>query len=219
MDKDSNESKPALDIAMSIPNNDVVTMLNEGKAQVRVFIYDKNNLYNVKMLNTSNEAPIWWDNYYRTFSTRFNTQICPNCYVAVMVLDAEAMAKVSKEAQKAPAEKKEEDGEDADADPDSELSFSSVLSLGAEGNDVAALQTKLAELGYYNGEITAQFDEATDAAVKAFQADNGLDVDGYVGPATLSAINAAEAPAEKEIIFMEEEIQDEEVVDLNRRRC
>jgi hypothetical protein len=50
LDKNGSESKPALDIAMNIPNNDVVKMLNDGKAQIRVFIYDKNNLYNVKTI-------------------------------------------------------------------------------------------------------------------------------------------------------------------------
>ena len=44
LDKDNIESKPALDITMSIPNPDAVRMINENQAQVRVFVFDKLDL-------------------------------------------------------------------------------------------------------------------------------------------------------------------------------
>jgi len=57
---------------------------------------------------------------------------------------------------------------------------------------------RLAELGYYKGTITGGYYGGTIEAVKAFQRDNGLEVDGAAGKKTqalLFARNNAEAPA------------------------
>lgn len=68
------------------------------------------------------------------------------------------------------------------------------LSLGATGEDVLAVKRRLLELGYYAPEITVlkrnMFGADTQRAVLAFQAANGLQQDGVVGPNTFSALFA-----------------------------
>ncbi|NJL00893.1 MAG: peptidoglycan-binding protein [Spirulinaceae cyanobacterium SM2_1_0] len=59
-----------------------------------------------------------------------------------------------------------------------------ILRLGAEGEAVRRLQTRLQALGFLEGAIDGIFGPATLAAVEAAQADLGLTVDGVVGPAT-----------------------------------
>jgi N-acetyl-anhydromuramyl-L-alanine amidase AmpD len=61
-----------------------------------------------------------------------------------------------------------------------------MLSKGAKGASVKALQTLLIGYGYSCGKWGADgdFGDATDKAVRAYQKANGLDVDGIVGPAT-----------------------------------
>ena len=55
---------------------------------------------------------------------------------------------------------------------------------------VAAAQWMLSGLGYDIGPagIDGKFGRATEAAVKAFQADHGLAVDGIIGPKTVHAL-------------------------------
>jgi peptidoglycan hydrolase-like protein with peptidoglycan-binding domain len=59
----------------------------------------------------------------------------------------------------------------------------STLQSGATGADVERLQGDLSRLGY---QVTqnSKFDEATETAVKKFQQDHNLTVDGIVGPQT-----------------------------------
>ncbi len=49
---------------------------------------------------------------------------------------------------------------------------------------VEMIQTRLAELGYYQGEIHGDFDEETVKAVKAFQHRSRLAEDGITSPET-----------------------------------
>ena len=69
-----------------------------------------------------------------------------------------------------------------------------LLKRGMKGEDVRRLQLRLMELGYglprygADGEYGAE----TAAAVKAFQADRGLQVDGVAGEATLAALYAGQ---------------------------
>jgi peptidoglycan hydrolase-like protein with peptidoglycan-binding domain len=56
------------------------------------------------------------------------------------------------------------------------------------GDDVAAVQSRLYQLGYYTGSINGSFDQATRYAVIAFQQRNGLYADGEVGPQTWSRL-------------------------------
>ena len=53
---------------------------------------------------------------------------------------------------------------------------------------VTPLQERLTELGYYSGPISGKFLGNTRNAVKAFQKQNGLEVDGVVGETTWNAI-------------------------------
>lgn len=56
-----------------------------------------------------------------------------------------------------------------------------TLRLGATGNDVRALQTRLSAWGYYSGPIDGVFGNSTYEAVRFFQRRNGLPIDGIVG--------------------------------------
>lgn len=71
-----------------------------------------------------------------------------------------------------------------------------TLRKGMEGDEVKALQQQLIALGYDLGKWGADgdFGSATENAVKAFQKDNGLAVDGIVGPSTLEALGNATVP-------------------------
>lgn len=54
-----------------------------------------------------------------------------------------------------------------------------------------AVQSRLKDLGYYDGPIDGYLGGNTIPAVKAFQRDYGLQVDGIVGKATLSALKVS----------------------------
>lgn len=66
-----------------------------------------------------------------------------------------------------------------------------ILRAEASGSAVSQLQKELTELGYYSGPINGSYDEQTVAAVKKFQADQQLSVDGVVGPSTWDALSRA----------------------------
>lgn len=63
------------------------------------------------------------------------------------------------------------------------------LQLGSQGSDVIELKSRLNVTGANLG-VDSRFDNATDKAVRRFQADRNLIVDGIVGPQTQSALNA-----------------------------
>ncbi len=63
-----------------------------------------------------------------------------------------------------------------------------LLRSGSIGEDVKQLQQRLAELGFYAGEIDGQFGNGTKAAVARFQAQHGLAADGIVGDDTRGAL-------------------------------
>jgi hypothetical protein len=67
---------------------------------------------------------------------------------------------------------------------------SSGLRVGSAGYRVDALQRRLGELGY-PVVADSDFGPATRRAVIAFQADNGLELDGVVGPSTQKALDVA----------------------------
>ena len=75
--------------------------------------------------------------------------------------------------------------------PASGSSAGTTLKLNSQGTKVSQLQTDLKQLGYYYAEITGNFGEKTEAAVKAFQKAKGLTADGVAGTKTLNAIAAA----------------------------
>ena len=63
-----------------------------------------------------------------------------------------------------------------------------TMKSGNTGEAVGLLQTRLKELGYYDGVISNTYDAATVAAVKAFQKKNSLKADGIAGAETQKAI-------------------------------
>jgi hypothetical protein len=61
------------------------------------------------------------------------------------------------------------------------------------GGVVSQVQAALKRRGYYAGRVTGRFDPETSAAVRRFQADNGLAVDGVINTALLNALERPEA--------------------------
>lgn len=84
-----------------------------------------------------------------------------------------------------------------------------LLKHGAEGADVKQLQRYLIQLGYDLGRWGAdgEFGDATELAVKAFQRDHKLSVDGQYGPkshaAMLEALEADEPEVEHRYVAIE----------------
>ena len=66
---------------------------------------------------------------------------------------------------------------------------SNVLKIGSTGEAVKKLQEQLKALTFFTGDTTEYFGTQTQAAVIAFQENNGLSADGVVGSATQNAIN------------------------------
>ncbi len=68
------------------------------------------------------------------------------------------------------------------------------LKLGLENSDaVRTMQRRLKDLGYYAGVIDGDFGLATEQAVRSFQANNRLTVDGMAGESTLGVLYSNEA--------------------------
>ena len=67
-----------------------------------------------------------------------------------------------------------------------------ALAIGAEGDDVMRVQERLKKLGYMY-KATGYYGELTDAAVRSFQAANGLSADGKVGSQTMNLLTSAKA--------------------------
>lgn len=59
---------------------------------------------------------------------------------------------------------------------------------GANASPVASTQARLAELGYYHGEIDGVFGPATRRALFHYQRDHGLPQTGYVSDSTLQTL-------------------------------
>lgn len=81
-----------------------------------------------------------------------------------------------------------------DNDAPSATPADDTLEQGDSGDAVKALQKRLIELGYMNGTADGDFGSATKAAVKLFQKQAGLTVDGVAGPGTQSALFSSNAP-------------------------
>jgi len=69
-----------------------------------------------------------------------------------------------------------------------------VTSPYMAGPEVGALQAKLTALGYAPGPVDGQYGPATAGAVRAFQRDHELEVDGVVGPQTRKALRGIRIP-------------------------
>ena len=92
---------------------------------------------------------------------------------------------------------KESDKPETDAPKQS--TSDGTIKMGAKGDAVKRLQEQLLALGYQLPKWGADgdFGEETLAAVKAFQKDRGLEVDGIVGPKTKAALDEAVAKQDK----------------------
>ncbi|HOV68775.1 MAG TPA: spore cortex-lytic enzyme [Clostridia bacterium] len=63
-----------------------------------------------------------------------------------------------------------------------------LVKYGSRGEEVKTVQKKLQALGLYNAAIDGIAGSKTVAAIKQFQKQKGLKVDGIVGPATAAAL-------------------------------
>lgn len=70
---------------------------------------------------------------------------------------------------------------------------SRTLRKGYTGDDVKSVQSRLQELGYYTGSLDGKYGSGTMAAVKAFQANNGLTQDGLAGSSTFAKLFSTSA--------------------------
>lgn len=77
--------------------------------------------------------------------------------------------------------------------PGPESVTDTVLSYGSKGEEVRQLQQRLKELGYLSGSVDGDFGSGTRAAVKWFQQQHGLSVDGAAGKATKTLLFSADA--------------------------
>ncbi len=73
------------------------------------------------------------------------------------------------------------------------FTFSRTVKYGDSGDLVSALQTRLAELGFYTKRVSGGYYEVTRSAVRAFQEHNGLAVDGIAGQDTQEMLFSADA--------------------------
>ncbi len=81
--------------------------------------------------------------------------------------------------------------------------FSSASAAGAyregdTGEDVVAIQSRLASLGYNPGGSDGDFGSLTTEAVKRFQQDRGMEADGLVGAETYRALLGREIPVSRD---------------------
>ena len=85
----------------------------------------------------------------------------------------------------------------APANTNKTVSYSGILRVGSSGNQVSQLQSQLRSAGFLNKEPNGQYDNTTRDAVRAFQQNKNLQVDGIAGPQTFAALNntGSKAPA------------------------
>ena len=75
-------------------------------------------------------------------------------------------------------------------------------SVDASAPDMAEIQTRLRDLGYYSGAINGLYDDATVVAIKNFQADNGIYVSGAVGGVTANALGIYMSEQESNDLYL-----------------
>jgi len=66
--------------------------------------------------------------------------------------------------------------------------FALTLRYPQRGENITLLQNALTELGYYSGIIDGVYGKGTRTAVRSFQTEHSLTVDGVAGPATLRKV-------------------------------
>ena len=78
---------------------------------------------------------------------------------------------------------------------------------GSSGATVREIQTRLKSWGYYTGEVDGIYGSQTERAVRYFQRQNGLSVDGQTGNETLAALGlptggTASASADSDVYLL-----------------
>ena len=73
------------------------------------------------------------------------------------------------------------------------FSFTRKVEYGDSNEVVAAVQTRLAELGFYSAKVSGGYYKITRNAVRAFQQHNGLTADGVAGRETQEMLFSADA--------------------------
>jgi peptidoglycan hydrolase-like protein with peptidoglycan-binding domain len=99
-----------------------------------------------------------------------------------------------------------------------------ALQRGDRGNEVTALQTRLAELNCYSSEVTGVFGPKTEEGVKLCQTQLGIPSDGIAGPQTMAALNGnpiapisqSPQPTSREILIQKGD-RGENVTELQQR--
>lgn len=74
--------------------------------------------------------------------------------------------------------------------------------VNAYAVDMAEVQLRLQELGYYDGAINGLYDDATVIAIKEFQSDNGIYVSGAVGGVTANALGIYMSEQESNDLYL-----------------
>ena len=83
------------------------------------------------------------------------------------------------------------------------ISFLSIKKITyAYDTHMVEIQTRLKELGYYDGVINGVYDGVTVSAIKAFQRDNGIYVSGAVGGVTANALGIYMTEQESNDLYM-----------------
>lgn len=75
-----------------------------------------------------------------------------------------------------------------------------LIRLGSSGDTVVAIQTRLKTLEIYSGPLDGSFGGGTEAAVKTFQKNAGIPVDGEVGPNTWKQLFPSQAVPELDLL-------------------
>ncbi len=70
-----------------------------------------------------------------------------------------------------------------------------VIERGASGESVLALQQRLAELGYYTGNLTGKMDSTTQLAFKKFERANGFAANGVASAEEQAVLFSEDAVA------------------------
>ena len=81
-----------------------------------------------------------------------------------------------------------DENEDGVRVPDEPVAFTKKLKSGSSGKLVKQMQERLAELGYYEGPISGNFQKYTTRAIKSLQTQNGLESTGVVDEETWNLI-------------------------------
>ena len=83
------------------------------------------------------------------------------------------------------------------------ISAAPLLNIGSRGDEVSKVQQTLLEKGYFQHEVTGYYGSITKDAVRRFQQDAGIGVDGIVGPITRNAMwqNAGNTAANEDDVY------------------